>query len=1128
PPVSFLSLFRFATVFDWLLMMIGTICAMAVGASQPLMAIIFGSILQNLGSYTYNYQTDPDLANAQLEQTIHDMLKWVGILAGATFTAAFVQIFMWSYAAERQCRNIRELYYASILRQEIAWFDTVSTGDLTSRISGDVNMLQEGIGSKLSIIVQDCTCFVTGFIVAFVKGWRLALVLMSSLPLLILCGTIMSKLVAARSTQGQDSYAGAGAVAEEVISGIRTVMAFGGQEREAERYEGKVRGALRQGIRNAYISGLGVGCMMLLVFLTYALGFWYAIKLTAEGTLQGDQAIAVFFALVLGATALGRSTPSFSALANARGAAGQVFQLIARERLIDPLANTGLTLDRVEGRCEFRAVQFNYPSRPDVPILKGLTLDVDPGQTVALVGPSGSGKSTIVALLERFYDPSAGAIFLDRVDIKDINVRSLRSHIGVVSQEPVLFGETIRQNVLWGTLDDPTGPPVTDSQIEKACRDANAWDFIQNLPQGLDSPVGERGTFLSGGQKQRIAIARAIIRNPRILLLDEATSALDSKAERLVQDALDRVAQNRTTIVVAHRLSTIRNVDKIVVMQQGEVVEVGTHNALLARDGTYAQLVRSQAIKKREDGVDDTFLEPDDDIDEEDDPYDTQRTALAVVGAALKNNTSFAGSDDVVTVQNLSVAEKVLRKPLSHNWPALLSRIMAVFSNVANPVQMRTDGDFYSLMFVVLAIVAFIAATGRVGLFAMSGERLTYRLRLASFRAIIYQDAAFFDDRANGTGTLCSKLATESERVKTLCGRVIGTLLQNSSTFLVGVTLAFVNGWQLALVVMACTPIPALGSIMQMKRLEGFDGKTKKAYDRAAQTASETVANLRTVATLGREQMFIDMFKRSNDQPHYDSLRGFLFDSFGSALAQSQIFIMVIISFYYGSRLVLWGIYDLADVLQVIYAIIFAAQSIAQAGQQVSDLPKAKVAALSIFEIMDRVPAIDARQDDGQARPHIEGFVDAHEVNFSYPSSPDTPILQHINLTAHPGQTIALVGNSGSGKSTLIALAQRLYDVTAGAVSIEHVDTREWHLANLRSHMALVGQEPVLFDLSIRDNIRYGRPQATDAEIEQAARSANIHEFIESLPDGYLTTVGERGGQLSGGQKQRLAIARAL
>ncbi|KAJ1980381.1 hypothetical protein H4R33_005484, partial [Dimargaris cristalligena] len=1176
---------------------------MAVGASQPLMAIIFGSILQNLGSYTYNYQTDPDLANAQLEQTIHDMLKWVGILAGATFTAAFVQIFMWSYAAERQCRNIRELYYASILRQEIAWFDTVSTGDLTSRISGDVNMLQEGIGSKLSIIVQDCTCFVTGFIVAFVKGWRLALVLMSSLPLLILCGTIMSKLVAARSTQGQDSYAGAGAVAEEVISGIRTVMAFGGQEREAERYEGKVRGALRQGIRNAYISGLGVGCMMLLVFLTYALGFWYAIKLTAEGTLQGDQAIAVFFALVLGATALGRSTPSFSALANARGAAGQVFQLIARERLIDPLANTGLTLDRVEGRCEFRAVQFNYPSRPDVPILKGLTLDVDPGQTVALVGPSGSGKSTIVALLERFYDPSAGAIFLDRVDIKDINVRSLRSHIGVVSQEPVLFGETIRQNVLWGTLDDPTGPPVTDSQIEKACRDANAWDFIQNLPQGLDSPVGERGTFLSGGQKQRIAIARAIIRNPRILLLDEATSALDSKAERLVQDALDRVAQNRTTIVVAHRLSTIRNVDKIVVMQQGEVVEVGTHNALLARDGTYAQLVRSQAIKKREDGVDDTFLEPDDDIDEEDDPYDTQRTALAVVGAALKNNTSFAGSDDVVTVQNLSVAEKVLRKPLSHNciskprpgrkswrwgrkrdrngeakieeqlaqakrarlakkpmpfrrlfsanlpekwlivfgaicaavdgaimpcYSIIFSRIMAVFSNVANPVQMRTDGDFYSLMFVVLAIVAFIAATGRVGLFAMSGERLTYRLRLASFRAIIYQDAAFFDDRANGTGTLCSKLATESERVKTLCGRVIGTLLQNSSTFLVGVTLAFVNGWQLALVVMACTPIPALGSIMQMKRLEGFDGKTKKAYDRAAQTASETVANLRTVATLGREQMFIDMFKRSNDQPHYDSLRGFLFDSFGSALAQSQIFIMVIISFYYGSRLVLWGIYDLADVLQVIYAIIFAAQSIAQAGQQVSDLPKAKVAALSIFEIMDRVPAIDARQDDGQARPHIEGFVDAHEVNFSYPSSPDTPILQHINLTAHPGQTIALVGNSGSGKSTLIALAQRLYDVTAGAVSIEHVDTREWHLANLRSHMALVGQEPVLFDLSIRDNIRYGRPQATDAEIEQAARSANIHEFIESLPDGYLTTVGERGGQLSGGQKQRLAIARAL
>ncbi|KAJ1990392.1 hypothetical protein H4R33_001718 [Dimargaris cristalligena] len=1200
PTVPFFTLFRFATPFDWLLMSVGIIGAMAVGASQPLMAIVFGSVFQSLGTYAYDHTVDPAAADVALNNAIYDMMKWFGILAGATFTAAFLQIFLWSYAAERQCRKVRELYYAAILRQEMAWFDTVSTGDLTSRISGDVNLLQEGIGSKLSIVIQDLTCFLVGFIIAFVKGWRLALVLLSALPPLALCGAIMAKLVASRSNKGQDSYAGAGAVAEEVISGIRTVMAFGGQDREVDRYGVKVNSALRLGVRKAYITGAGVGCMMLLIFFTYALGFWYAIKLTSEGNLRGDNAISVFFALILGAMSLGKSAPSLSAIAGSQGAAAKVFQLIARVSPIDPLSDSGIKLDHIDGRVEFRDIRFSYPTRPDVPILKGLSLEVEPGQTVALVGASGSGKSTIVALLERFYDPLSGAIFLDGVDIKDINVRSLRSHIGIVSQEPVLFGDTIRQNILWGVLDDHD-TTVTDAQIEQACRDANAWDFIANLQQGLDSPVGEKGSLLSGGQKQRIAIARAIIRNPRILLLDEATSALDSKAERLVQDALDKAALNRTTIVVAHRLSTIRDADKIVVMHQGEVVEMGTHNSLLAKNGAYAQLVHTQAIKKRTD--DDLGNDTMETIEPSADPFASHvADNIALDSAPLGDGSTTTGSNDATFVVGLPSAEKGLsptkkkssnkltrwakkskgskgnnddgevktdeelilaqkerlaKSPtpfrrlalmnLPEKWfilfgvffaavdgaimpcfSIIFSRIMLVFGEVNDPAQMRKDGNFYALLFVILGIVALVAAFGRISLFEVSGERLTSRLRIMSFRSIIYQDAAFFDDRANGTGILCSKLATESERVKMVSGKFAGVLVQSISTLTVGCVLAFVHGWQLTLVVVACIPIIVLGSLTQMRQLAGFDGKTKKAYDLAAQTASETVSNLRTVATLCRERMFIEMFNRSNDQPHRDTIHGAIVDSLGSSLSQSQMFLMMIITFYYGSRLVLWGTYTVTDMLQVIYAIVFAARGIAQAGQQLSDVPKAKVAALSMFEIVDRQPIIDARGADGKTCSAIGGHVDAHQINFSYPSCPEIPILHQISLTARPGQTVALVGNSGSGKSTMIALTQRLYDVVAGSMSVEQIDTREWQLQNLRSHMALVGQEPVLFDLSVRDNIRYGKPDATDEEIEHAARSANIHDFVQSLPDGYNTMVGERGGQLSGGQKQRLAIARAL
>ncbi|KAJ1966962.1 hypothetical protein IWQ62_002142, partial [Dispira parvispora] len=1216
PPVPFFSLFRFAQPLDYLLITVGLICSVATGVSQPLMTVVFGDLLQSFTDYAFYAQTDLDKANSLLDDSIHEMLKWFGVLCGATFVAAFFQIFCFSYAAERQCRRVRELYYESILRQEISWFDTVSSGELTSRISGDVNILQEGIASKLGIFVQYVVCFITGFVIAFVKGWRLALVLLAVFPLMAICGALMAKSLSEGTSAGQTSYAGAGAVAEEVISGIRTVMAFGAQDHEVDRYESKVNIALKAGLRKAWISGLGLGVMMLLIYLTYALGFWYGVKLTSERLMSGGDVLIVFFALIIGAMSLGQAAPNITSIANAQGAAATVFKLIEKERLIDPLAPEGQILDSLQGRIEFRGLKFHYPTRPDVPILKGFDLTVAPGETVALVGSSGSGKSTIVSLLERFYDPVEGNIFLDGVNIRDLNVRFLRSHIGIVSQEPVLFGTTVRQNILWGVLDD-RDTEITDAELEQACRDANAYDFISKLPNGLDSLVGEKGSLLSGGQKQRIAIARAIIRNPRILLLDEATSALDSKSERLVQDALDRATQNRTTIVIAHRLSTIRDADKIVVMSKGEIVEVGTHNSLLAKDGAYAQLVRSQALKKRDPsssspGESDSEESPNQvdiegsvsemvstmgpaskspsysslsasDLDQKS-PADKEGADLSEKSPQLDGGATLAvrkrkpkhkrqrkwrgksskgkaeedeaeeeGEEALWEAQKarLMVEPMPLKRlavmNLPEKWYVIVGSILAiidgaimpcfaivfaklltVFSELDNPDKMRKDGNFYALLFVMFAIISFFSGGGRVGFFETSGERLTKRVRMMSFRAIVHQDAAFFDDRANGTGILCSKLATESERIKNLSGKLVGTVLNAASSLVVGVVIAFTQGWQLTLVVLALMPLMVIGSALEMKAMAGFDSKIKKAYDQASQSAAETVTNLRTVAMLNRERTFITSFQASNDQPHQAALRAFLVDSIGSAFSQSQMFLMMLITFYYGSRLVLWQTYNIEQMFQVIYALVFSAMGVSMAAQQLGDISKAKVAALSMFEIVDRTPSIDVKMVDGKTASVVDGYVDTHEVNFSYPTASHIPILNQVSITAQPGQTVALVGNSGSGKSTVIALVQRLYDVLAGSISLDKSDVREWQLQNLRSNLSIVGQEPVLFDLTIRENICYGKPDATDEEIEEAARSANIHEFIQSLPQQYQTTVGERGGQLSGGQKQRIAIARAL
>ncbi|KAJ1971898.1 hypothetical protein H4R35_004990, partial [Dimargaris xerosporica] len=1225
PSVSFFQLFRFATGVDYLLILVGSLAAMATGVSLPLMTVIFSDILQGFTDYTFVVQSDPELATAQLDDSVYEMMKWFGILAAGTFVAASVQVFCWSATAERQTRRMRELYYEAILRQEIAWFDTVATGDLTARISGDVNIVQEGIGSKLGRLIQDLVTFLTGFIIAFVKGWKLALVLLASFPLMAAAGSLVSVLIASESVGGQSSYGKAGGVAEEVISGIRTVMAFGGQESEIRRYDQKITEAMHKGIRKALIGGVGTGAINAIMFLTYALGFWYGVKLAAEGTLDSSQVLNVFFALTIGAMSLGISAPNLTAVGSAQGAASKVFNIIDRPSPIDPLAESGRRLDQVQGRIEFRNIQFSYPTRPDVPILQGVSLTVEPGETVALVGASGSGKSTIVALLERFYDPIEGQILLDGVDIRDLNVRYLRSQLGIVSQEPILFGESIKQNIKWGAFDDD-GSTVTDAMVEQACRDANAYDFIQRLHNKFDTLVGEKGSLLSGGQKQRIAIARAIIKNPKILLLDEATSALDTKSERLVQDALDRAAKNRTTIVIAHRLSTIKDADKIVVMNRGEVVEMGTHNSLLAQNGAYAQLVNSQKLKQRQaTAASDDEVSSDDQLDDIlEDPstgyFMTDSSNLpslapdselhtTVEDASLpsdsvsekpgqgSNQPSTLGPDATLTLpvdgskprkrrhrrlklghrkskkgkrqahndgeemteEALAEEERRLlakqsmpfkrlaqlnRSELAYIIPGsffaamdgaiqpcfaiVFTKMIGVFSEQGNPDKMREDGNFYALMFVVFAIASFIAVSGRVGLFDVSGERLTHRVRLLSFRSIVYQDAAFFDDRANGTGILCSKLSSESERIKTAGGRVVGVVCKSISTIAVGLVLAFTRGWQLTLVILAILPVLVLGEMLHMKSLSGFEGKVKEAYDMAAQTAGETVANLRTVAALCRESMFIQMFHDTNQVPHRNAVHGFAVSAVAYAFSQSQMYLTLIICFYYGSRLVLDNTYSIEDMLQIVFAVMFTAMALSEAAQQVGDMTKAKIAALSIFRIVDRHPTIDVRRASGHAVAAIRGHVDGHQVDFSYPLRPDIPVLQQISLMAKPGQTIALVGNSGSGKSTMVALAQRLYDVGAGSISVDQTDVREWELENLRSHMAIVGQEPVLFDMTIWDNIVYGKPDASMAEVVAAAQSANIHEFIEKLPAGYDTMVGERGGQLSGGQKQRIAIARAI
>ena len=402
---------------------------------------------------------------------------------------------------------------------------------------------------------------------------ELTLVMMVSTPVLAISMGILAKVQASLTENELKAYAKAGGVAEEVFSSVRTVMAFGGQKKEIDRFQDNLTFAKKAGIKRGMATGIGAGLVWGIIYASYALAFWYGISLILaacdDNNYTSSDLLIVFFSVLIGAMQIGQAAPYMEAFSVARGAAATIFSIIDRVPPIDSSSVEGSVPDEVVGKISFRDVHFNYPSRPDVKILQGISFDVLPGQTVALVGTSGCGKSTCIQLLQRFYDPLQGSVAIDGNDVKELNLGWLREQIGMVGQEPVLFGTTIGENIRYGR------DGVSEEEMERAAKAANAHDFIQRLPLKYETLVGERGAQLSGGQKQRIAIARALVRHPRILLLDEATSALDTQSESVVQKALDRARQGRTTIIVAHRLTTIKNADRIIVMKDG-VIQVNS------------------------------------------------------------------------------------------------------------------------------------------------------------------------------------------------------------------------------------------------------------------------------------------------------------------------------------------------------------------------------------------------------------------------------------------------------------------------------------------------------------------------------------------------------------------------
>ncbi|CAK4101791.1 unnamed protein product [Aphanomyces euteiches] len=1141
PLASFTELFQFADSTDKILMAVGSLAAIITGVAQPIQITFFGDLIN-----AFNPSGGGPLG-ADFQKSINHVVYQFLVVACIILFCGFLQIACWSIAASRQAKRLRNEYARAILRQEIGWFDVHDPMQLATRVADTTLLVQEGMGRKVGDGVNFLAMGLAAVVIAFYYGWELSLVLFAFTPLLAISAFCMTKTITAAVQGGVEAYAEAGGIAEESLSNIKTVHMFNAMEAMADKYMSALMKTQKAGVKKGLAVGIGTGMTFFILLCTYAVGMYYgAVRITNDqlgdkrctggNCYDGGRVIIVFTTIVIGAMALGQAGPSIQALTTARSAAYDIFQLIHRQSQIDASSTEGKTLDHVEGHIALESIRFAYPSRPNVEVAAGYSLSIPAGQKIALVGSSGCGKSTIVSLLERFYDPLEGRVTLDGHDLKDLNVKWLRDQIGLVGQEPTLFSNTIAENIRHGR------PSATIEEVYEAAKQANAYDFIMGFPMGFDTEVGDRGAQLSGGQKQRIAIARAIIKNPAVLLLDEATSALDTESEHVVQASLDRLlaSRQRTTVIIAHRLSTIRDADRIVVLSHGNVIEDGNHESLLKiENGHYKALVAAQT-RGKEEGAKEV-------VTEQVEMIRKASTSMSAKGEEVMSETNCENSDDA-SIPDVPLSRVwALSRPdtkhlifgsigaLFHGglypiWGVLLTKCTVVFFKLdLGSHAMRTEALNWSMGFLALGAAILIALTVQNHQFALVCERLTSRIRGLCFRSMLRQDIAWFDDRKNSSGALTTRLATDSAAIRSMTAETLNAILINIATLVVAFSIAFYYSWRMTLIVLAVLPIMTAAQMLQMKMMTSQTGKDINDGDiKAGALLSEAINAIRTVASFNLEgpttSAYFENLQASSSTDRKAGIGG------GIAYSVSQSSMIFALSgiFYYGGWLMTHGLLDFQSMFMVLNAVMFCSFGVGIAAQGMGDVGKAKKSVKSIFAIIDRQPPIDCTADDGIKLSHVSGDVELRGLDFCYPSRPDSKIYSNYNLKIKSGQTVALVGGSGSGKSTAINLIERFYDPNAGAVYLDGVDLKSINVQSLRNHISIVSQEPVLFVGTIGENIATGKPGATQAEIEDAAKKANAHDFIMQFPDGYNTSVGDRGVQVSGGQKQRIAIARAI
>jgi len=1077
--------------------------------------------------------------------------------------------------------------------------DNLETGQIVSRSSSDINIVAQLLGMS-PMLVGTMLTFISSLVAMLVLSPELTLIGLAVGPGLAVVTTLARKRLFPATWDAQQKAGMLAGVVESAVTGVRVVKGFGQERQEVRKLESAAESVFAARLRSIRLTAKYNPTLSAIPTLgqlgVLAFGGWLALR--------GHITLGTFLAFSAYLAQFGGPVRALSTLLTfgqqVRASAVRVFEVIDCKPQITDLPDAPPLPEGAEG-VTFENVTFGYlPSRP---VLKGLTLEVRPGETLALVGTAGSGKSTVAMLLPRFYDPQSGAVRIGGNDLREVTTDSVRASIGLVMEDAFLFSESVRANIAYGR------PDATEEQIRAAARAAEAERFIEDLPQGYDTVVGEQGLTLSGGQRQRVALARALLTDPRILLLDDATSAIDAATEAEIHATLRRVMAGRTTVLIAHRRSTLQLANRIAVLDEGRLVDVGTAAELERRCPLYRLLLSGPGDDAE--GVDAGELSAvlaDPELEsgvvaEAEAVLDAAAPAIAGSGSIngakpkgvlvggvtpeLWDRSKLAGVNPLAAYYKRraeggggggpgrimaalpatpELLAKVAALPPATDKPGLdaalvhaeepefsLRRLLRPFAwllalgllleaadalaSLLIPALIRTavdqgiQGAAYhvivtmSIFGLLLVVGDWIVESIQTMVTGRTGERLLYLLRVKSFSHLQRLGLDYYEKEMGGR--IMTRMTTDIDALASFLQNGVSAAVVSVLTFFGIAAALLVLDWRMALVVYAVLPILVAATLI-------FRKKSSRAYTEARERISavnadlqENVAGMRVTQAFRREGVNRDRFAGKADAYRVTRTRAQKYIATYFPFVQFLADLAGALALVYGAHRIGQHTLTAGALIAYLLYVDMIFSPIQQLSQVFDGYQQANVGLRRIRDLM-RTPTATPEAEEPLAIPAngLTGRIEFRDVHFAY--SPDAPeALRGIGVTIEPGTTVALVGETGAGKSTLVKLVARYYDPTAGSVRVDGVDLREYDLAGYRARLGVVPQEAYLFPGTVRDAIAYGRPEATDAEVEAAARAVGAHDVVARLSDGYLHQVGERGRNLSAGQRQLLALARA-